>query len=110
MKTGSSLDMINVSVSHATLRTQDLLTAFLDAVQEYAPSHYEQIMVQPFSFIPAYVQDEGPDSEWYDSEEAQWKLDELTEILNEVAPDGCYFGSHPGDGSDFGFWQCEEQD
>jgi len=110
MKTGSSLDMINVSVSHGTLRTQDLLQAFLDAVQEYAPDHYEGIMVQPFSFIPAHVQDEGDSSEWYDSEEAQWKLDELTEILSEAAPDGCYFGSHPGDGSDFGFWQCEENE
>lgn len=108
MKTGSSLDMINVSISHATLRTQDLLPAFLDAVEEYAPDHYAAILVQPFSFIPAYVTDEGDDSEWWDSEDAQWKLDELTEILNEVAPDGCYFGSYEGDGSDFGFWQIAE--
>jgi len=99
---------INESISHGTLRTQDLLPAFIDAVRDYAPSHYEAIMVAPFSFIPDHVLDEGDDAEWWDSEEARWKLDELTDILNEHAPDGCYFGSHEGDGSDFGFWQAQE--
>lgn len=92
------------SISHGTHRTQDLIPAFLDAIETYAPSHYESLMVAPFSFIPAHVEDEGDDSEWWDSEEAQWKLDELFDILSEHAPDGCYFGAHEGDGSDFGFW------
>ena len=100
--------MQNVSISHGTLRPQDLLPAFLDAVEEYAPDHYTAIMCAPLSFIPAYVEDEGDDSDWWDSEEAGWKLEELSDILNEHAPEGCYFGAHPGDGSDFGFWQCDE--
>ena len=90
------------------MRPQDLIPAFLDAVREYAPAHYAQIMMQPFSFIPAYVEDEGEESEWWNSEDAQWKINELFDILNEFAPEGCYFGSHPGDGSDYGFWTCEE--
>lgn len=98
----------NESISHGTHRERHLIPAFLDAVEAYAPDHYEAIMVQPFSFIPEYVTDEGDDSEWWDSEEAQWKLEQLFDILNEVAPEGCYFGAHPGDGSDFGFWECEE--
>ena len=98
----------NTSISHGTLRLQDLLPAFLDAVEEYAPSHYEAIALQSFSFIPSHVLDEGDDSRWWDSEEAQWKLEELTSILEEHAPEGCYFGAHEGDGSDFGFWQASE--
>ena len=94
----------DTSIIHGTMRTQDLIPALLEAVQDYAPDHYEQIMVAPFPFIPSYVQDEGDNAPWWDSEEARDKLEELFDILNEHAPENCYFGSHPGDGSDYGFW------
>jgi len=96
----------NTTVIHGTHRSQDLVPAFLDVLREVAPAHYEQIMVAPFSIPPAYAQ-EDPDSDWWDSEECQWFLEELFDTLNEYAPEGCYFGAHPGDGSDFGFWYCD---
>lgn len=100
--------MQNVSISHGTLRPQDLIPAFIDALSSHFPAAYEQIMLAPFPLIPAFVQDEGDSSWWWDSEDAQYLLEDLLDRLNECAPEGFYFGTHPGDGSDFGFWECEQ--
>ena len=100
----------NQSLSHGTLRRQDLIPTFLDALKRYAPEEYAAYMVAPFSPIPSYVYDEGDDAEWWDSEEAGYLLDELFDTLEETAPEGCTFGAHEGDGSDFGFWQVEEDE
>lgn len=37
--------------------------------------------------------------------------EDLMDFLNRIAPSGWYFGSHEGDGSDYGFWRgIPEQD
>lgn len=97
------------TISHGTLRTQDLIPAFLDVLRIHNPEAYQQIMIPDagFSALPSYAQ-EDDSSDWWDSEDAGWLLESLFDALNELAPEGYYFGAHPGDGSDFGFWACEE--
>ncbi|GED41217.1 hypothetical protein [Cobetia marina] len=92
------------TISQGTLRRQDLIPTFLTALADYDSAAYEQLTAQPFPPIPSYVQDEGDDSEWWDSEDAGFLLEELTTALENAAPDGTYFGTHEGDGADFGFW------
>ena len=43
-------------------------------------------------------------------EELDWALEDLFALLNEMALDGMYFGSHEGDSSDFGFWPIPDYD
>ena len=42
--------------------------------------------------------------EWETTETAVWLVDNLEEALNEYCPPFIYFGTHPGDGADFGYW------
>lgn len=92
------------TVSHGTMRPQDLIPCFLDVLSDVWPEAYDGYMVAAFSPIPAYVQDEGDDSEWWASDDASYLLESLFDQLDEASPDGFYFGAHPGDGSDYGFW------
>ena len=41
-------------------------------------------------------------------EEPEYLVDDLMSSINDRTPEGFYFGAHPGDGADFGFWETEE--
>lgn len=95
----------NQSVSHGTLRNCDLIPRFMSLLAEVAPARYAGYIAQPFAAPPAYVTEAGDDHEWWTSEEAHNMCNNLFDELDDEAPEGCYFGAHPGDGSDFGFWE-----
>ncbi len=90
------------SVISATLREQDLIPAF-QGLLDIAGVEYER----PASVDKLLLGQSLTDEE---AEEVSFYLNEtLFDLLNEIAPAGTYFGSHPGDGSDFGFWETEEE-
>lgn len=90
------------TVSHGTLREEDLIPAFLDALAGLG--------CQDADVAEIRRRVEGGDYD-FTSEDAIWDLnDVLFDRLNDHAPEGHYFGAHPGDGSDFGFWENEEDD
>ena len=44
-----------------------------------------------------------------DPEEAHWILNEdIWDLLDNIAPEFCYFGAHEGDGASYGFWTSDE--
>jgi hypothetical protein len=82
------------TIIQGTLRTKDLIPAFIRALNKIEPECAD-------AFEERIVNVDG----WYDSEEAEVLLDELFDALDATAPNGHYFGSHPNDGADFGFWE-----
>lgn len=59
---------------------------------------------RPQDLIPAFLAEVAPEHGWWNSKDAACLLESLLDILNDHAPDGWYFGAHPRDSSDFGFW------
>lgn len=96
-------------VSEGTLRNQDLIPRFMDAVRAHAPDHYTGMVAQAFGPVPAHAM-EDDDDWWWESEQAAWLLDDLITILEDHAPEGTYFGVHDGDGACWGFWALDMED
>jgi len=69
------------SISTGTLKTEDLLPAFIHELAIRNPDH----------------------TLYFDGEPSDM-LREVDQDLQELCPPFVYFGAHPGDGADFGFW------
>ena len=102
--------VIEGTVPRGTLRPYDLFHAFADALSVVHPEAYQQAMFPACGFH--LVRGDVVDDEnhpWWKTDDALDVVDMLSEALNEAAPKGYYFGAHPGDRSDLGFWK-EESD
>ena len=89
------------SISHGTMRTQDLIPAFLDVIRD--TPEYVQVM----NAIPAMPwrtkkQTGGTAMTRRDC----WNRCSTRSIVTHRR--GYYFGAHLGDGSDYGFWKMDK--
>lgn len=82
------------SVISGTMRAEDLGPAFTKVLADYAP----ELLTNP--------EDPGVSLAGVDwtGDDVGDLMEHLWDALDAIAPPGCYFGSHPGDGTDFGFW------
>ena len=102
------------TIIHATLRPQDLIPAFVGALEQAMKERPTQTAefaldldgICGGALVKGRWRDD--DDPYWTSEEAGWDLETLFDRLQDETPEGFYFGSHPGDGSDFGFWAIEE--
>lgn len=89
------------SVSHGTLRSQDLFPAFLSALQDLGGPDHARLEAE-YQVTKALGH--------LDTEQGDDLLNEIIDDINDVLPEGWHFGSLEGDGSDFGVWKNEDED
>lgn len=90
------------SISHGTHRSEDLIPAFageLRLLDANNPLIAEADAVMLLHGLGYSVMQDG--------DAAMELTHELMDALEEHAGPGLYFGAHPGDGSDFGYWPVE---
>lgn len=92
------------TISHGTHRSEDLLEAFASELRWIVGK--EAAAAWPYLSTLTGADDCMAEIQESDNEpaDAQEIICELIDFLSELAPPYCYFGAHPGDGSDFGFW------
>lgn len=101
------------SISHGTMRPIDLIPTFMNILKKEAPQRAQEILQNYPDLDEALTALEGgvEDEAYFDSEEAVEVLNnEIWDAMQEIAPEGHYFGSHPGDGSDYGYWSSDDEE
>lgn len=107
------------SISHGTMREEDLIPDFTanlyhSAKVSKANGHFHTIgdvaaktrkaHVALVRAIETRIESDG----YYESEDAGYDMESLFDALQAYAGPYFYFGAHPGDGSDYGYWLSED--
>lgn len=98
------------SISHGTLRHEDLLRTFADSLRNLAavqPQRNETHLAlarDADAMVDRLASDQP-----FESDEPSELISDLCDALETYSPAGHHFGAHEGDGSDFGWWPNEEE-
>ena len=97
------INWINKTVSSGTLDLSDLVIKMSDVLFSIDRIAYAE-MCEDYLIengdIKTYVKKNEEDIDTLG-----FLFDSLYDALDERAPQGCYFGTHIGDGAEYGFWQ-----
>jgi len=91
------------SISSGTMLPEDLIPCFSSELAAILREQGAEANREHVKLVR-----EADALEDYEGEEADGILEELFDALNEYAPAYGYFGAHPGDGADYGFWLSED--
>lgn len=88
------------TVSHATMRAEDLIPCFLDVLINLDTNkEYTELIAEGKEIINK--------ENWKSDDTSDFLNEDLWEALNNFSPAYCYFGANEGDGSDYGYWPCD---
>lgn len=95
--------LLDRTVSHGTARTQDVMPRVLEVLKEIDPSKHKEFLQENPELKKALGKD---GAEYWNTEDCMFTYDELFNLMDSFSPQGYYFGAHPGDASDIGYWNC----
>lgn len=90
MKKNLGKEWENVSLSSGTMLEDDIFNAIKDLLPKKMITEYENSKNE--------------------FEKSEYLNEDIWLYLNDISPEGFYFGAHLGNGSDFGFWEFIEED
>src|SRR5690625_2993593 len=102
------------TVIHGIHRNEDLIPAYIEALDARKETLSLMGKLRSGEFgrlddrlgeIERRMEREG----YWESDDAAWDIEWLFNEVNNLAPEGTYFGPHVDDGSDFGYWPVEEE-
>ena len=97
------------TVIHGTMRNEDLIPAFIHFIWLHDKELARYYWNDNAELLQALCdKNAGIETDYWSSDNADFSLGELFALMDTFAPEGYYFGSHPGDGSDYGYWQIED--
>ena len=100
----------NQTVIRGTLRNCDLVPAFLSVIRD-TPEYAQMCQTNEWDLRVMFDPGASESDPRWESESMMYFANErLIDVLNDYAPDGYYFGSHIGDGSDFAYWEIDDSD
>ena len=98
-------------VSSGTLHPADLAEAMYSSVMAYAEPGQEldAWSERILNIIPSWAWEDRNAPVWQGiNDDCAYLLEELMDSLELLAPEGYYFGSHPGDGAEYAIWKDTE--
>ena len=100
------------SVSSGTMQERDLIPAFLDELDWQVRQGKKRGYLKEINRIRRAADKEITEEldDYFTSESASFDLEYLFNSLNDFAAPYFYFGSHPGDGADYGYWLSEDME
>ena len=101
-----------MTIIRATLRSEDLIPAFMEFLSNMDPEKAEELNKKYPEMEKAckeLAEDSYKNIPYFESEECSYFLNEvLFDVLDSYSPEGFYFGANEGDLSDFGYWLTED--
>jgi len=104
------------SISSGTMQPADLIPCFLDELKSLAMENNNKEDLAFVDEVQGRIDASGDDEnqegktindDYFESEDSDFDLEGLFDRLQAYALPYFYFGAHPGDGANYGFWLSE---